>query len=249
MAEEVKVFRTWSSPYGLRVIWALKLKGVEFETIYEDLSNKSPSLLQYNPVYKKIPVLVHNGKAICESLVILEYIEETWKQTPLLPQDPHQKANARFWAKFGDDKVFQSVAWGVFLKEGKEQEEGIPAALENLKYLEDELKGKKFFGGETIGLADLALGWLAYYLDIFEEVTGLKLLDEEKFPSLAAWKQEFANAPIIHENWPDRDKLIDKFSAMSAGLSCYNLQEYKNNAEKKQITSESDSDSWYCSFL
>ncbi|CAK7340352.1 unnamed protein product [Dovyalis caffra] len=213
MADEVKVFRTWSSPFPLRVIWALKLKGVEFETIYEDLSNKSPLLLQYNPIYKKVPVLVHNGKVICESLLILEYIEETWKQTPLLPVDPYQQANARFWAKFGDDKVSQSIMWGVFLKEGKEQEEGIPAALENLKYLEDELRGKKFFGGETIGLADVALGWLAYYLDIFEEIAGLKLLDEEKFPSMAAWKQEFANAPIIHENWPDRDRLVDKFVA------------------------------------
>ncbi|KAL3573765.1 hypothetical protein D5086_024378 [Populus alba] len=63
------------------------------------------------------------GKAIYESLVILEYIEETWKQTPLLPEDPYQKANARFLAKFSDDKGFQSIRWGVLLKEGKEQEE------------------------------------------------------------------------------------------------------------------------------
>uniref|UniRef100_A0A6N2KUT9 Glutathione S-transferase C-terminal domain-containing protein n=1 Tax=Salix viminalis TaxID=40686 RepID=A0A6N2KUT9_SALVM len=110
-----------------------------------------------------------HGKVICESLVILEYIDETWKQNPLLPEDPHQKANARFWAKFGDDK------------EGKEQEEGFAASMENLKYLEEEIRGKKFFGGKTIGLADIALGWLAYYLDIFEEIVGLKLIDQENF--------------------------------------------------------------------
>ncbi|KAF2320285.1 hypothetical protein GH714_026711 [Hevea brasiliensis] len=198
--EEVKVFRTWSSPFPLRVIWALKLKGVEFDTEYEDLSNKSPLLLQYNPVHKKVPVLLHNGKPICESLVILEYVDETWKQFPLLPQDPHERAKARFWAKFGDDKE-------------KEREEEIPRAMEILQHLEEELKGKKFFGGEKIGLVDLALGWLAYYLGIIEEVIGLKLIDQEKFPLLLQWIQEFSTAPIIQENWPPRDELIAKFDA------------------------------------
>ncbi|KAK2637605.1 hypothetical protein Ddye_025400, partial [Dipteronia dyeriana] len=31
--------------------------------------------------------------------------EDTWNHNPLLPQDPYDKATARFWAKFGDDKV------------------------------------------------------------------------------------------------------------------------------------------------
>lgn len=103
---EVKLFRTWSSPFALRIVWALKLKGVEYETIYEDLANKSSSLLEYNPVHKKVPVLLHNGIPICESLVILEYIDETWnKGVRFLPEDPLARANARFWAKFNDEQV------------------------------------------------------------------------------------------------------------------------------------------------
>ena len=109
MAEEVKLFRTWSSRFSLRIVWALKLKGIEYETILEDLQNKSSLLLQYNPVHKKVPVLLHNGKPILESLVILEYIEETWKQHPLLPEDPCEKATARFWARFNDEKVHNSL--------------------------------------------------------------------------------------------------------------------------------------------
>ncbi|KAL6966578.1 Glutathione S-transferase 3, partial [Sarracenia purpurea var. burkii] len=98
MAEEILLLSTWPSQYGMRVRMALAEKGVEFEYEEDNLSNKSPLLLRMNPIHKKIPILIHNGKSVCESLIIVQYIDEIWKdKSPFLPSDPYLKAHAWFW--------------------------------------------------------------------------------------------------------------------------------------------------------
>ncbi|GMP77675.1 hypothetical protein CsSME_00033863 [Camellia sinensis var. sinensis] len=196
--------------HHLRVIWALKLKGIPYQYVEEDLSNKSPLLLQYNPVHKKIPVFVHGGKPICESMVILEYIEETWPHNPLLPNNPYDRASARFWAKFVEDK---GLIFYDFIRSTREtQEKATKQVLEVLKTIEEQgLGDKKFFGGNTLGLVDLSFGWLVQWFEVMEEVilgtSNPTLLDPTTLPRLYAWVQNLKEVPVIKENLPNREKL------------------------------------------
>lgn len=68
---EVKLHGVLASPFVCRVIWALKLKSIPYEFVKENIFNRSLLLLNYNPVYNKIPVLVHGEKPSCESMIIL----------------------------------------------------------------------------------------------------------------------------------------------------------------------------------
>ena len=68
----------------------LREKGQNWQAIRVDLFRSE----QYDPSYLKlnpkgvVPTLVHDGKAVIESTLICEYLDETFPQPPLVPSDP-----------------------------------------------------------------------------------------------------------------------------------------------------------------
>lgn len=216
-SKKVKLHGFRASPFAQRVVWALKLKGVEYEYIEEDLANKSAALLQYNPVHKKVPVLVHGGKPIAESAVILEYIDETWPdRAPFLPKDPYERAMARFWVDYGQQ---MSRTFHDFLTTSEEDKEKVAKeVLEALKILQDEALGdKKFFGGNTLGLVDLCFGWLPSFRQV-ERVVGVQIVGPTTLPGLHRWVQDFVGEAVIKENLQDSEEQLLELESLRKRL-------------------------------
>ncbi|KAL8508976.1 hypothetical protein ACS0TY_016240 [Phlomoides rotata] len=212
---EVQVYGVWCSAFVRRVEMGLKMKRVEYEYIEEDLKNKSDLLLKYNPIYKKVPVMLHNRNVLVESLIILEYIDEVWEGPPILPKDPYERARARFLAKFIDDKL--PSMWKACWSAGEEREKLIVETREALKILENELKGKKFFGGDSIGLVDITANFIAgWFLGLHESV-GLQIMTQENFPNLMKWAEEYSGNSFIKENMPDKEKLVAHYKILKTG--------------------------------
>ncbi|CAN6727297.1 unnamed protein product [Malus baccata var. baccata] len=220
---DVKVLGAWASPYVMRALIALNIKSVEYELLEETFEAKSQLLLQSNPVHKKIPVLIHGNKPVCESLIIVEYIDEVWASGPsILPSDPLDRATARFWAAYVDEKWFPSLR-GVAAAEGDEaRKAAVEQVAEGLAKMEEAFqktsKGKDFFSGDKIGYLDIAFGCFLGWLRVTEKMNGVKLLDKAKIPGLAKWAEKFSADPAVKDVMPETDKLAEVAKIVTARL-------------------------------
>ncbi|XP_062200890.1 probable glutathione S-transferase GSTU6 [Phragmites australis] len=212
---ELKLVGQWASPFVTRVRLALDLKGLSYEYVEEDLKNKSDLLLSSNPVHKAVPVLIHHGKPVCESWVILQYIDEAFAGTgpSLLPADPYEGAIARFWIAYIDNQL--AAPWDrVFrAKTDEERAEAMRQTFAAADALEGGLKecskGKDFFGGDSVGCVDIVLGSLVSWVKATSVLAGAELFDAAKMPLLAAWMERFGELDAAKAVLQDVDRAVE----------------------------------------
>ncbi|KAI3874646.1 hypothetical protein MKX03_022081 [Papaver bracteatum] len=207
MADEVVLLDFWPSMFGMRAKVALALKGIKYEYKEENLRDKSPLLLKMNPIHKKIPVLIHNGKPISESLIIVEYIDEVWNEkSPLLPTDPYQKSQAKFWADYVDKKIYDSGR-KIWTSKGEDQENAKKEFIEILKVLEGELGEKPYFGGEKIGFVDVALIPFYTWFYAYEKCGHFSI--EEECPKIVSWAKKCLEIESVSQSLSDSEKVYE----------------------------------------
>jgi maleylacetoacetate isomerase len=94
----MKLYGFWRSLATYRVRVALALKGIEAQEVTINLQQGAQHRDEYKSVNPQsvVPALaVDDGAPLFQSLAILEYLEETHPQPPLLPRDPRGRARVR----------------------------------------------------------------------------------------------------------------------------------------------------------
>lgn len=111
------------SPCAQKVRILLVEKGVTAEMRHVDLPGKEnlqPWYLALNPL-GVVPTLVEDDRAVIESSIICEYLEDRFPDPPLRPADPWWRARMRFWMKHIDNKVHPScgaLQWPLVMRPG-----------------------------------------------------------------------------------------------------------------------------------
>jgi len=98
----MKLYTYFRSSAVFRTRIALNLKGLSYESVPVDLragasAQRKPEFLTVNP-QGLVPVLEDNGTTLTQSLAIIEYLDETHPDPPLLPRSPADRAKVRAMA-------------------------------------------------------------------------------------------------------------------------------------------------------
>ena len=124
-------------PFAQRNHMTLLEKNLEFELREVDLENK-PSWFETISPYSKVPVLCHGNIQVYESTIINEYLEESFPERRLLPDDPSRRANARIWIDF-DNTKFVPVFYKLLLaQEASLQKILVAEMTERLVFLDQD---------------------------------------------------------------------------------------------------------------
>ena len=200
----LKVVSATPSPFARKVRVALIEKGVPFELVTDVPWNNDTVVRDFNPL-EKLPILITERDGIvCDSTLIIDYLEATYPEPALLPRDPKQRLAAKsievlqngicdavvltFFER-ARPKEAQSAQW--LARQRRKIERGTAA-------LASQLGSKDYFVGDAFTLADIAAVCALGYLN-------LRLADFEwrpLHPGLAGWFDRMSEREAFRKTVP-----------------------------------------------
>jgi glutathione S-transferase len=198
------------SPFARKVRVALREKWIDYEEMMDvpwNPDTKAPSL---NPL-GKIPILIcEDGHTVFDSSVIVEYLETLGQDPQLIPSVPSLRVSVRQIEALADG-VSDAVV--LIVLESKRRADLISqdwltrqrAKVDaGLKALAGMLKGKTWFVGEHMSVADIAAACTLAYVDT--RVPGVAW--RTKYPVLAAFSDRMEARPSFAATRPEPQEIV-----------------------------------------
>ena len=212
----LRLYSAWraTAPYRVRI--GLALKGQSYDYSAVDLlagQQHSPDYRGLNP-QGLTPALVVEGRVLTQSLAILEWLEETYPEPPILPKDPFDRHTVRAMAgiiacdihPLNNTRVAGALA-GLNLSEADRLAWTQRWIVDGFTALEPMIArhGRGFAFGQAPTLADCCLAPQVYSARRFD-------VDLTPFPALVAAADRANALPAFIAAHPDQQP--DKPAAM-----------------------------------
>lgn len=186
-------------PFVQRVIGVLELKNVDYDVEYISLAEKPDWFLEASP-HGQVPILLTEQGVLFESEPIAEFIEESYDDVELHPNDPFDKAKNRAWI---------ALAARNYLVQCHTQRSPSRQELENnlgelskaFDKIEVALGGGPYFNGESISQVDIAWFVILYRSALVCRCTNVDFLAD--FPKLTAWRNRLLEVEQLCRSAPE----------------------------------------------
>jgi glutathione S-transferase len=204
----VKLYQTYASPFPTRVRLLIYAKGLDVQLIeppgFHASTQSKGDYLRLNPIGRVPTLVLDDGRALPESEVICEYLEDAYPEPSLRPADSWDRARMRLLSRICDFYVVMAMV-PLFDLAGRSRrhwtlevvEAAVGKVAEALGYLEGYIGEDGYAVGRALSQAD---GAVAPQLVLASEwIPGLFGTPDplERLPKLAAYWRAVQQDPIV----------------------------------------------------
>lgn len=201
----MKLFVTLTSPYARKVRVVLAEKRIDCEiVVVPSLAAPESPVPAYNPLGKVPTLVLDDGEALYDSVVIAGYLDNKTPVAHLIPQDNYQRAVVRRWEALADGMCDAAVAVVMERRRAPEKQDETVVERQLLKVqrglaaMARDMGEAKWSAGEQFSLADIAAGCALGYIDLrMPEIDW-----RSEYPNLARLYEQLLKRPSFKESVP-----------------------------------------------
>jgi glutathione S-transferase len=228
-AHGVTIHSAIACPFSHRTRMALSVKGVGYETVEVDLL-KPPTWFTEGPARTQMPMLVTEEITVHGASTANEYIDERWKEPPLLPGPAASRADARGWINWLEEKLQPTYEAALLEIDGARYERHRKSLDSVLQTLERRLRVRiesegwspsSYWHGERLGMVDLSYAATFVRFAGLAEFHGWEMPAD--LPAVTAWIGALGSDPVVRDTFREAEVLarigsyLDMFRAMAGG--------------------------------